>query len=413
MRQPPGPPSRRSSTSRPGVPRRPSRRRSPKRPANAVHSACHDPSASGTDPGPAAVLDRLRSGTVDVHSSGHVLGDASCDAPKNQDRGMRRQRREIVSRTVGRWRAMPTLASSQFQPGVSLVILRRTGGERHNSCEGGHLDSIGRAGSRRPGQRAQRDHLRRAPPPRAPRTLRFRPRVKTPFTRRSLAQDGPATARTRPTSRGCSSQSMLADANEISQQFSGQGSMWQNPYAKPESARTRSNGVGVVHRLPAVADHPARRVVPQGDGRRGHCGRRSPRSASRPSTPARSSARAGSPAGSTTPSVDGHFDRISTQIDPAFGTEDEFRAMCGDRQLVRRHDHRRHRARPHRQGRRLPARRDEVRRLPRHLPHGRDRSRGLGAPARRARRQRTRSTSTPPPRSGWTRPATSSAGCSG
>ncbi|MDT5390643.1 MAG: hypothetical protein QOE04_4284, partial [Mycobacterium sp.] len=30
-----------------------------------------------------------------------------------------------------------------------------------------------------------------------------------------------------------------------------------------------------------------------------------------------------------TPSVDGHFDRISTQIDPAFGTEDEFRKMCG------------------------------------------------------------------------------------
>ena len=29
-----------------------------------------------------------------------------------------------------------------------------------------------------------------------------------------------------------------------------------------------------------------------------------------------------------TPSVDGHFDRISTQIDPAFGTEEEFRAMC-------------------------------------------------------------------------------------
>ena len=29
-----------------------------------------------------------------------------------------------------------------------------------------------------------------------------------------------------------------------------------------------------------------------------------------------------------TPSVDGHFDRISTRIDPAFGTEDDFRQMC-------------------------------------------------------------------------------------
>ena len=29
-----------------------------------------------------------------------------------------------------------------------------------------------------------------------------------------------------------------------------------------------------------------------------------------------------------TPSVDGHFDRISTQIDPEFGTEEDFRNMC-------------------------------------------------------------------------------------
>ena len=31
---------------------------------------------------------------------------------------------------------------------------------------------------------------------------------------------------------------------------------------------------------------------------------------------------------SQTPSVDGHFDRISMAIDPAFGTEEEFRQMC-------------------------------------------------------------------------------------
>ena len=31
-----------------------------------------------------------------------------------------------------------------------------------------------------------------------------------------------------------------------------------------------------------------------------------------------------------TPSVDGHFDRISMQIDPAFGTEEEFREMCAN-----------------------------------------------------------------------------------
>ncbi len=36
-----------------------------------------------------------------------------------------------------------------------------------------------------------------------------------------------------------------------------------------------------------------------------------------------------------TPSVDGHFDRISMQIDPAFGTEEEFREMCAN--AARRH----------------------------------------------------------------------------
>jgi hypothetical protein len=57
------------------------------------------------------------------------------------------------------------------------------------------------------------------------------------------------------------------------------------------------------------------------------CGRRSRGSGSPPFTPVRSRARAAS-SGGETPSVDGHFDRISTAIDPAFGTEDEFRTLC-------------------------------------------------------------------------------------
>ena len=50
-------------------------------------------------------------------------------------------------------------------------------------------------------------------------------------------------------------------------------------------------------------------------------------------------------AGGTTPSVDGHFDRISMQIDPAFGTEERVPHAVRDRRRVRRHGHRRHRAR--------------------------------------------------------------------
>src|SRR3954465_5217221 len=69
--------------------------------------------------------------------------------------------------------------------------------------------------------------------PARPRTLRFRPRVKAPFARRSLTPDGPAHGGNPAYVSWLLSQSMLSDANEISQQFSGQGSMWQNPYATP------------------------------------------------------------------------------------------------------------------------------------------------------------------------------------
>src|ERR1700760_4569281 len=56
--------------------------------------------------------------------------------------------------------------------------------------------------------------------PARPRTLRFRPRVKTPFARRSLAQDGSASADNPAYVNWLLSQAMLADANQISQQFS-------------------------------------------------------------------------------------------------------------------------------------------------------------------------------------------------
>ncbi len=86
-----------------------------------------------------------------------------------------------------------------------------------------------------------------------------------------------------------------------------------------------------------------------------------------------------------TPSIDGHFDRISMAIDPQFGTDDEFRAMCAAAAA--------HNGSiiddivpgPHRQGRRLPARRAELQGLPRHLPHDRHPAGGLVAAPRRAR----------------------------
>jgi trehalose synthase len=164
--------------------------------------------------------------------------------------------------------------------------------------------------------------------PARPRELRFRPRVRAPFNRRSLAQDGPATADNPAYVSWLLSQSMLADANEISQQFSGQGSMWQNPYATPSprgavdtaavwftayplSLITRPNESF----LKGMADEDMWKAFAEIGIEAIHTG------------PVK---RAGGLSGwELTPSVDGHFDRISTQIDPAFGTEEEFRAMCG------------------------------------------------------------------------------------
>ena len=122
-------------------------------------------------------------------------------------------------------------------------------------------------------------------------------------------------------------ESMLGDANVIARQFSGQGSMFQNPFANPNpraaietaSVWFTAYPISVLGRpgcsFLATLGDPALWEVFQRIGIQGlHTG------------PVK---RAGGIRGwSPTPSVDGHFDRISTQIDPAFGTEAEFRTMC-------------------------------------------------------------------------------------
>jgi trehalose synthase len=164
--------------------------------------------------------------------------------------------------------------------------------------------------------------------PARPRTLRFRPRVKTPFIRRSVAKDGPASGDNPAYLSWLVSESMLADANEISQQFSGQGSMWQNPYATPHprgavdtaSVWFTAYPLSLITRteesfLKAMADDEMWKAFAEIGIEAIHTG------------PVKL---AGGISGwQQTPSVDGHFDRISTRIDPAFGTEEEFRQMCG------------------------------------------------------------------------------------
>jgi trehalose synthase len=164
--------------------------------------------------------------------------------------------------------------------------------------------------------------------PARPKSLRHRARVKNSIPRRSVAQDGPASGDNDAYVSWLLSQSMLADANQISQQFSGQGTMWQNPFANPDPRNAVESAsvwftaypISFITRpgesfLAALGDEALWEAFSSIGIDAVHTG------------PVK---RAGGISGwRTTPSVDGHFDRISTEIDPEFGTESEFRAMCG------------------------------------------------------------------------------------
>ena len=122
-------------------------------------------------------------------------------------------------------------------------------------------------------------------------------------------------------------QSMLGDAKTLARQLAGQASMWANPFAHPNpraavdrasvwftayplSFMTKRNqtflsALGAEDLWAAFARIGIKAV---------HTG------------PVKL---AGGISGwEPTPSIDGHFDRISMAIDPLFGTEDDFRAMC-------------------------------------------------------------------------------------
>ncbi|GAA2093322.1 maltose alpha-D-glucosyltransferase [Microlunatus panaciterrae] len=122
-------------------------------------------------------------------------------------------------------------------------------------------------------------------------------------------------------------ESMLADARVISAQFSGVGSMWQNPFANPDP-RAAIDKASVW-----FTAYPISLITKPGKSFLGTLGDEELWQAFEAigidalhTGPVK---RAGGLSGwDATPSVDGHFDRISTQIDDAFGTEDEFRTLC-------------------------------------------------------------------------------------
>ncbi len=122
-------------------------------------------------------------------------------------------------------------------------------------------------------------------------------------------------------------QSMLSDAESISEQFTGQGSMWQNPFAEPDprSAVEKTSTWFTAYPISMITKLGHSFLGTLGDAdlwaafqRIGidglHTG------------PVKQAG--GLDGWNATPSVDGAFDRISTLIDDAYGTEEEFRTLC-------------------------------------------------------------------------------------
>ncbi|MEP6980377.1 MAG: alpha-amylase family glycosyl hydrolase, partial [Nakamurella sp.] len=122
-------------------------------------------------------------------------------------------------------------------------------------------------------------------------------------------------------------QSMLGDAKTLARQLAGQASMWANPFAHPNpraavdrasvwftayplSFMTRRNQTF----LAALASEDLWAAFQQIGIKGLHTG------------PVKLAG--GITGWEPTPSIDGHFDRISMAMDPLFGTEDDFRAMC-------------------------------------------------------------------------------------
>jgi len=162
--------------------------------------------------------------------------------------------------------------------------------------------------------------------PARPRRLRPRARLRL-FARRPKEQIGKPSGDNEHYVSWLVDQSMLADATEFARKFAGQGSMWQNPFANPDPrAAIEKTSVW-------FTAYPISMITKPGTSFLGTLGDPELWSAFQAigidglhTGPVKKAG--GLDGWNATPSVDGHFDRISTQIDDLFGTEDEFRAMC-------------------------------------------------------------------------------------
>ena len=122
-------------------------------------------------------------------------------------------------------------------------------------------------------------------------------------------------------------QSMLDDAITLGRQLAGHHAMWNNPYASPNPR------AAVAQASVWYTAYPLSQMSGPGESFLGALGADDLWAAFQKigidavhTGPVKL---AGGLSGwDPTPSIDGHFDRISMAIDPAFGTEEEFRTMC-------------------------------------------------------------------------------------
>jgi trehalose synthase len=123
------------------------------------------------------------------------------------------------------------------------------------------------------------------------------------------------------------SESMLSDANELGRQLSGSGSMLQNPFAHPDPrAAIRRAGVWFTAYPLSFVTRPGQSFLAALADKAlwdafGVIGIEAIHSG-----PVKKAG--GLDGWQQTPSVDGHFDRISMQVDPEFGTEEDMRELC-------------------------------------------------------------------------------------
>ncbi|MEU4688961.1 maltose alpha-D-glucosyltransferase [Actinoplanes sp. NPDC023714] len=121
--------------------------------------------------------------------------------------------------------------------------------------------------------------------------------------------------------------SMLAHAERIAGRFSGVGGVWQTPYANPDPASAAAAS-------PVwFTAYPVSMITKPGASFLGTLGDeelwRAFRDVGITAVHTGPLKRAGGIFGrEATPSVDGYFDRISTEIDEVFGSDAEFRRMC-------------------------------------------------------------------------------------